>query len=107
MQYTKQEIQNDHSKKNDLIIFIKDNLTFRDYLIFNKIVELIQSKQYTNICIDMEDCTFVDSAGLGMFVIAQDEAQKSKTNITLKNLNKSVKDLFCTARFDTLYNIED
>ena len=107
MQYTKQEIQNDHSKKNDLIIFIKDNLTFRDYLLFNKIIELIQSKQYNTIFIDMKDCTFVDSAGLGMFVLANDEAQKSKTKIEIKNLNERVKELFYAARFDTIYNIED
>ena len=49
----------------------------------------------------------MDSAALGMLVIAHDEAAAKEVALTIKGAKGKVKDVLYAARFDTLYDFVD
>lgn len=46
---------------------------------------------YTRIQVDMNDVTFMDSAGLGSLVIALKKVRESGGELTLRNVNSQVR----------------
>jgi HptB-dependent secretion and biofilm anti anti-sigma factor len=49
----------------------------------------------------------VDSAGLGMLLLARDEAKKNNRELILKGPCGQVKRMFGVTKFDTLFSIEE
>ena len=49
----------------------------------------------------------MDSAALGMLVIAHDEAAAKEVALSISGAKGKVKDVLFAARFDTLYDFED
>ena len=88
-------------------IAISDSFTFRDHDTFFEIVSLIKSGQDKKIVFNMTDCDFIDSAALGMFVIAHDEASSKAVDLEIKGVQGKVKDVMYAARFDSLYTFID
>ncbi|MBR6412948.1 MAG: STAS domain-containing protein [Alphaproteobacteria bacterium] len=88
-------------------ILISDSFTFRDHDTFFEIVSLIKSGQDKKIIFDMSDCDFIDSAALGMFVIAHDEASSKGVTLSIRGVKGKVKDVMYAARFDSLYTFEE
>ena len=87
-------------------ILISGSFTFRDHDTFFEIVSLIKSAQDKKIVFNMADCDFIDSAALGMFVIAHDEASSQGVDLSIKGVKGKVKDVMYAARFDSLYKFE-
>ena len=88
-------------------IAISDSFTFRDHDTFFEIVSLIKSGQDKKIVFNMSECDFIDSAALGMFVIAHDEASSKGVELSIKGVKGKVKDVMYAARFDSLYTFEE
>ncbi|MBR7158707.1 MAG: STAS domain-containing protein [Alphaproteobacteria bacterium] len=91
---------------NDKEIEINGTFTFRDHDKFFEIISEIEKQQGGKIAFNMAGCDFIDSAALGMLVIASDEASVRHISLAIKNANGKVKDLMMIARFETLYDIE-
>lgn len=87
-------------------IILNDPFTFRDHQPFFEIVSMIKNNNHKKIVFNMEECDFIDSAALGMFVIAHDEASSKSTRLAIKGARSNVKELMYAARFDTLYTFE-
>jgi len=87
-------------------ILISDSFTFRDHDTFFEIVSMIKSGEDKKIVFNMKDCDFIDSAALGMFVIAHDEASSKGIALSIKGVKGKVKDVMYAARFDSLYKFE-
>ena len=87
-------------------VLISGSFTFRDHDTFFEIVSLIKSAQDKKIVFNMSDCDFIDSAALGMFVIAHDEASSKGVELSIKGVKGKVKDVMYAARFDSLYKFE-
>lgn len=85
---------------------ISGSFTFRDHDTFFEIVSLIKTAQDKRIVFNMTDCDFIDSAALGMFVIAHDEASSKGVELSIKGVKGKVKDVMYAARFDSLYKFE-
>jgi stage II sporulation protein AA (anti-sigma F factor antagonist) len=85
---------------------ISGSFTFRDHDTFFEIVSLIKTAQDKKIVFNMADCDFIDSAALGMFVIAHDEASSKGVELSIKGVKGKVKDVMYAARFDSLYKFE-
>ena len=83
-------------------VAISDSFTFRDHDTFFEIVSLIKSGQDKKIVFNMSECDFIDSAALGMFVIAHDEASSKGVTLSIKGVKGKVKDVMYAARFDSL-----
>lgn len=88
-------------------IVVSGSFTFRDHDTFFEIVSLIKSAQDKKIVFNMGECDFIDSAALGMFVIAHDEASSKGVALSIKGVKGKVKDVMYAARFDSLYKFED
>lgn len=83
------------------------SFTFRDHDSFFEIISLIKSGQAKKIVFDLSDCDFIDSAALGMFVIAHDEASAKAVELAIRGVKGKVKEVMYAARFDSLYVFED
>lgn len=81
--------------------------TFTDHALFRDLLnELIGKKNRKNVFV-LKDVEFIDSAGLGMLLLAREEAQQQNLNISLRGAQGQVKRMFDVARFDTMFTIEN
>lgn len=88
-------------------VFIHGSFTFRNHDdCFDVLMAEIKKNKDKEIVIDFSNCDFLDSAALGMLVIAHDEAYDRNIELIMKNAKDKVKDILYAARFDTLYRIE-
>ena len=50
---------------------------------------------------------FIDSAGLGMLLLARDEGKRKNLDVCLRRPRGQVKRMLEVARFDTMFTIEE
>jgi len=93
--------------KNGKEVLISGSFTFRDHDTFFEVVSMIKTGYEKRVVLNMSECEFLDSAALGMLVIAHDEAVAKKVSLVIKGVQGKVKDVLYAARFDTLYEFED
>lgn len=93
--------------KNGQEIVIEGSFTFRDHDTFFEIISLIKASKDKQLTFNLSGCDFIDSAALGMFVIASDEASVKDMNLIIKSATGRIKDVMFAARFDNLYTFED
>ncbi len=87
-------------------IAFSGSFTFRDHDSFFEIISYIKSTQVEKIIFDLTNCDFIDSAALGMFVIAHDEASTKSIALSIRGVQGKVKEVMYAARFDSLYLFE-
>lgn len=86
---------------------VSEKITFSDLEGFREMIQkMMESKASQNI-MDLSDVEFIDSAGLGMLLLARDEISKSDMNLILRSPKGQVKRMFSVARFDQMFEIED
>ncbi len=93
--------------KDGVEIQLSGSFTFRDHDTFFEVVSMIKTGYNKKMVFNFEDCDFLDSAALGMLVIAHDEAAAKEVALSIKGAKGKVKDVLYAARFDTLYDFED
>ena len=98
------KIEDYKSKKQ---IDLKGTFTFRDHDKFFEVISLIKKGEDKEIVFDLTECDFIDSAALGMFVIASDEASIHDIKLKIHGVHGRVKDVMYAARFDNLYEFTD
>lgn len=96
-------IENNKEKE----IKIRGSFTFRDHDEFFEIISLIKNVSGHKITFDLSECDFIDSAALGMFVIAHDEASSKNVRLGIKGAKGKVREIMYAARFDSLYEFKD
>lgn len=84
---------------------LADRMTFADHGPFRSLLEAVTKSGAQHCHIDISDLGSIDSAGLGMFVVAQQEAQRSGWSLVLKGARGHVKQLLELARFDRLITL--
>lgn len=95
--------ENAHGKE----IRIRGSFTFRDHDDFFEIISLIKNATDKKITFNLSDCDFIDSAALGMFVIAHDEATSKNIRLGIKGAKGKVREIMYAARFDSLYEFDE
>ena len=93
--------------KDGVEIQLSGSFTFRDHDTFFEIVSMIKTGYNKKMVFNFSECDFLDSAALGMLVIAHDEAAAKEVSLSIKGARGKVKDVLYAARFDTLYDFED
>lgn len=84
---------------------LREKITFSDLDGFREMVKrMVESKAGSNI-VDLADVEFIDSAGLGMLLLARDEISKTSAHLTLRSPQGQVKRMFSVARFDQMFDI--
>ena len=88
-------------------IEFQGRLTYSDYSQFRQITNVI-GESTNQICVfNLSDLEFIDSAGLGMLLLARDKIQECRGNITLLNASGQVKKMIDLGRFDALFKISN
>ncbi len=93
--------------KDGIEVQLSGSFTFRDHDTFFEVVSMIKTGYNKKMVFNFSDCDFLDSAALGMLVIAHDEAAAKEVALSIKGAKGKVKDVLYAARFDTLYDFED
>ena len=66
-----------------------------------------QAADIRYLLIDLTNVDYISSAGLGVLLRTQKRLSQSGHQIILTHLNKMVRDVFKTARFDLIFKVED
>lgn len=81
-------------------------LTFNDHGVFRDMLKRLMQTRDQQIVFDLSRLNFVDSAGLGMLLIARDEVGKAKRNLLLSHPQQQVERMFVVTKFEKLFSIE-
>ncbi len=65
----------------------------------------VLEQNFSELVINLENVAVMNSAGLGVLIMAQDTVKKRKARIKLTNMQPLMKDIFTRMRLDTLFEI--
>jgi len=88
------------------VAHLEGQLTFSDHQVFRIAASKLMEQQSRRVVIDLEKLDYIDSIGLGMLLMARDEAQKSACVLVLKRPSSQVRRMFDISKFDTLFHVE-
>lgn len=81
-------------------------ITFSDLDGFREMVKRMVESSSTSNIVNLSEVEFIDSAGLGMLLLARDEISKTPSKqLTLKSPQGQVLRMFNVARFDQMFDI--
>lgn len=89
----------------EIYIDLVGRLTFADYGSFKEITELFVEHNPKNCLLDLSNLEFIDSAGLGMLLIARDKMRMKNGDVTLKGAHGQVKKMLDLGHFDSLFKV--
>ena len=81
---------------------LSDRMTFSDQGAFRALLNDITRAGTKSCVIDLSGLASIDSAGLGMFVVARDQAKKNGWSLKVRCPPGQVRTLFELAKFDQL-----
>ncbi|MBE7637718.1 STAS domain-containing protein [Sneathiella sp. P13V-1] len=90
-----------------LTIALSERLTFEDHDAFREILNSIKSTDQNQCALDLSQLKAVDSAGLGMLMIAFETAEKNNIKFALVSPNGQVKRLLEISEFDKVMTIRN
>ncbi|MEH6476810.1 MAG: STAS domain-containing protein [Sneathiella sp.] len=88
-----------------ITIAISDKLTFEDHTKFRDLLKLIESKDHKSCRFDLQGLITIDSAGLGMLMIAFETAEKAGVSFQIYKPGGQVKQLLDISEFDKVMTI--
>ena len=89
-----------------LEVRLKERMTFSDNGTFRTLLDDIVKAGAKKCVFDLSGLESIDSAGLGMFVIALDQGKKHGWTLALRSPKGQVKSLLELAKFSKLVTIE-
>lgn len=92
-------------KDKNCELSLSGKFTFADHQNFRNIVNLIGSGTVSSIVFDLANLEFVDSAALGMFLVAREEGKKHSVDIILQNPVGHVQKMFEISNFRNLFEM--
>ena len=87
-------------------VALSGRLTSADLVTFRELLSQIKESKCNLILIDLRDLDWIDSAGLGMLLLARETAAKSNLELVLRAPQGNVKSLLKLGRFETLFNVQ-
>jgi HptB-dependent secretion and biofilm anti anti-sigma factor len=84
---------------------IKGRLTYSDYNAFRQLSDVLGTIDGQSCVIDLEELEFIDSAGLGMLLLARDRITERNGVIILKGAHGQVRKMLDLGKFDTLFQL--
>ena len=85
----------------------RGRLTFVDHEVFRDVVSALTKGGLKRCAVDLSGLDFIDSAGLGMLLIARDAALEHDIALTLRGAQGSVRKMLDIAKFDEVIPIEE
>lgn len=91
--------------KNELKISVKEKFTFSDNIWFRDILNTIEQQNIKNLLVDFSATQFIDSAALGMLLLAREELAKKGGHVQLLNAGGQVEKIFTISHFHSLFEM--
>lgn len=88
-----------------LTISLADKLTFEDHNNFRELLKLMTTNDHNSCVFDLHELQTIDSAGLGMLMIACETAEKAGINFTLHKPVGQVERLLEISEFNKVMKI--
>lgn len=89
-------------------VALKDELTFSDHEQFRTILTTLAADTgISGVVIDVRGISFIDSAGIGMLIIANDEAKERRQELTIRGARDQVKAALDIADLKALVRVTD
>ena len=85
---------------------LSDRLSFSDNGAFRKLLDEGVASRRGHLVLNVAGLTSIDSAGLGMFIVAADTAKKAGLSFTLRGPSGHVRKLIELAKLDKLIQVE-
>jgi anti-anti-sigma factor len=90
---------------DDATVAFGGDFTFTDHVAFREAADRLFKTANQPLVIDLTGLEFIDSAGLGMLLIAREEASKAGRSLALHHPQGQVARMFAVTKFDTLFTI--
>lgn len=91
---------------NEVVVRLSEALTFSDHGAFRDVLKSVISNGLHKCIFDLSKLESVDSAGLGMFMIASEELEKENWKMVLRSPQGQVKQLLDLAKIKDVVPIE-
>ncbi len=88
-----------------LHVNVSDVLTFEDHEAFNPVVREIENGPDPNVIMNLQELKMVDSAGIGLLLLASDRAKKKGKTLKVSNLTGHVAVVAELFKFDQLVDV--
>ena len=85
---------------------ISDKLTSSDLSNFRELLSEIKQSPCKVIVLDLNNLDWINSAGLGMLILAKELAEKEELELVLRSPRGHVKSLLELGRFEKIFNIQ-
>jgi anti-anti-sigma factor len=85
---------------------LSESLSFADNGAFRKLLDDMAASRTTHWVFDLSSLASVDSAGLGMFIIAKETAKRAGRDLVLRSPTGHVKNLIELSKMDKLIPIQ-
>ncbi|RJF82123.1 anti-sigma factor antagonist [Azospirillum cavernae] len=87
-------------------IRLHGRMTFSDHDTFRSVIAAFERPAGHRMVFDLSGLDFVDSSGLGMFIIARDTAQKKKLDFAMRGARDEVQRLITLAKLHKVFTID-
>ena len=84
-------------------VTLSGKFDFSDHKCFREVIQKISDQDIKQIVLDMGQLDYIDSAALGMLLLAHDEANKYKKEIAIDAMAGQVKKTLELACFDEMF----
>jgi len=88
-------------------IRLSGRMTFAEHDRFRHVMSALDGPTGHQLVFDLSDLEFVDSSGLGMFLIARDMAQRKRLDFSLKGVRNDVRRIMTLAKFERIIPIAE
>lgn len=85
---------------------LSGKLTFEDHGAFREMLSSVGAHNCTRCTLDMDQVTAIDSAGLGMLVIAQETAKKEAWDLIVARPQGQVKRMLDLTEFNQVMDVQ-
>jgi HptB-dependent secretion and biofilm anti anti-sigma factor len=95
-----------YSRGDRLEVGLWDSLTSADLASFRGFLSEMKQTKCKTAVLDLSQLNWIDSAGLGMLILAKETAQKADLELVLASPKGHVKSLLELGRFDKIFTIQ-
>ncbi len=88
-------------------IALSGRMTFVDHDTFRQVMTAFDGPSGHRMVFDLSELDFVDSSGLGMFLIARDLASKKRLSLSLRGARDDVRRSMNLAKFERVIPIAE
>ncbi len=91
--------------EGEYIIHLSGKMTFTDTSVFSHVLDVINQDGVRSVIIDLAGLEFIDSAGLGMFFIAKEDAETKQVALVLQGATGQIQKMFTISCFYEVFQI--